>query len=79
MVSLTHTIQYMLLLGVSTVTMFAITVAAIAIPRSFQSSLFYNTWTRLDKAQKASVQVCVEGGGVFGGEGVVGMGMRVWR
>ncbi|KAL5510517.1 hypothetical protein EMCRGX_G006077 [Ephydatia muelleri] len=47
---------YMLLLGVSTVTMFAITVAAIAIPRSFQSSLFYNTWTRLDKAQKASVQ-----------------------
>ena len=68
--SLTHTIQYMLLLGVSTVTMFSITVAAIAIPRSFQSSLFYNTWTRLDKAQKASVQVCVEG--------VVGMEVRVW-
>ena len=47
---------YMLLLGVSTVTMFAITVAAMAIPRSFQSSLFYNTWSKLDEGQKASVQ-----------------------
>ena len=60
--SLTLSVQYMLLLGVSTVTMFAITVAAMAIPRSFQSSLFYNTWSKLDEGQKASVQVSGEVG-----------------
>ena len=46
----------MIVLGLSVVLMFSVSVAALATPKSLQESFLVNTWSRLSNEQKISVQ-----------------------
>ena len=46
----------MIVLGLSAVLMFSVSVAALATPKSLQESFLVNTWSRLSNEQKISVQ-----------------------
>ena len=46
----------MIVLGLSVVLMFSVSVAALATPKSLQESFLVNTWISLSDEQKRSVQ-----------------------
>lgn len=47
---------YMIILALSGIVMFSVSVAALALPRSYQESFFLNTWKGLGDGDKSLVQ-----------------------
>lgn len=48
--------QYMILLGLSGVALFAVSVAALSVPKQFQSEIFFTVWKKLSDDSKANIQ-----------------------
>ena len=46
----------MILLGVSGMVLFAVSVAALAVSKNVQQSLFQKVWISLDDAKKSTIQ-----------------------
>ena len=49
-------VQYMVILGVSTVLMFSVSVAVLAAPATLQKTVLLQTWKSLDDNDKTSIQ-----------------------
>ena len=48
--------QYMVLLGISGISLFSVSVVALSVPSDFQAEIFTKAWAGLSSDKKATIQ-----------------------